>query len=151
MEKSEQTYIRVGTTYFKVTYDYHKRFGTKIKYLEKWNRQELMQDEGLRYMKDNIPKYDRFTLQPDHHNYKLEHGNNYNIYHELTYKPEKPPPDKPYKGIYWTHVLMREVFGNQYKLGFQYLKVLYDEPTQILPVLVLVSKVRETGKSTFLN
>ena len=33
----------------------------------------------------------------------------------------------------------------------KYMKVLYENPKQILPILVLVSEERETGKTTFLN
>jgi mannose/fructose/N-acetylgalactosamine-specific phosphotransferase system component IIB len=46
---------------------------------------------------------------------------------------------------------MEHIFGEQIDLGFQYLKVLYMYPKQILPILVLASQTRQTGKSTFIN
>ena len=47
--------------------------------------------------------------------------------------------------------LIEHIFGEQYKLGMDYLQLLYLKPTQKLPILLLVSEERNTGKSTFLN
>ncbi len=46
---------------------------------------------------------------------------------------------------------MRHIFGSQYDLGLDYLQLLYTMPLQKLPILLLVSEERNTGKSTFLN
>ena len=46
---------------------------------------------------------------------------------------------------------MQHIFGNQVDLGLDYLKILLENPTQILPILCLVSKERATGKTTFLK
>ena len=46
---------------------------------------------------------------------------------------------------------MRHIFGDQYELGLDYLQILYTMPLQKLPILLLVSEERNTGKSTFLN
>lgn len=46
---------------------------------------------------------------------------------------------------------MEHIFGEQYELGMDYLQLLYLKPTQKLPILLLVSEERNTGKSTFLN
>ena len=43
------------------------------------------------------------------------------------------------------------IFGEQYELGMDYLQLLYLQPIQKLPILLLVSEERNTGKSTFLN
>ena len=43
------------------------------------------------------------------------------------------------------------IFGEQYELGMDYLQLLYLCPVQKLPLLLLVSEERNTGKSTFLN
>jgi hypothetical protein len=47
--------------------------------------------------------------------------------------------------------LINHIFGEQWELGLKYMKILYEYPRQILPVLALVSTERETGKTTFLN
>jgi hypothetical protein len=46
---------------------------------------------------------------------------------------------------------MRHIFGEQYELGLRYMQILYLHPEQMMPILVLVSKERQTGKTTFLN
>ena len=47
--------------------------------------------------------------------------------------------------------LVRHIFGEQYELGMDYLQLLYLQPVQKLPILLLVSEECNTGKSTFLN
>ncbi len=47
--------------------------------------------------------------------------------------------------------LIRHIFWEQYELGLDYLQLLYLQPVQKLPILLLVSEERNTGKSTFLN
>ena len=47
--------------------------------------------------------------------------------------------------------MIEHIFGEQYELGMDYLQLLYLKPTQKLPILLLVSEERNTGKSTFLN
>lgn len=46
---------------------------------------------------------------------------------------------------------MRHIFGEHYNLGMDYMKLLLEHPTQKLPVLALVSRERNTGKTIFLN
>lgn len=48
-------------------------------------------------------------------------------------------------------VFLSHIFGDQKEIGIDYLQLLYLKPTQILPVLCLVSQERSTGKSTFLK
>ena len=47
--------------------------------------------------------------------------------------------------------LIHYIFGEQYELGMDYMQLLYAKPTQKLPILLLVSEERNTGKTTFLN
>lgn len=47
--------------------------------------------------------------------------------------------------------LVSHIFGEQYELGMDYLQLLYLRPVQKLPILLLVSEERNTGKTTFLN
>ena len=53
----------------------------------------------------------------------------------------------------WTTIesMLKHIFGDQYEMGLDYLQLLYTKPTQILPVLCLVSKENHTGKTTFLD
>ena len=47
--------------------------------------------------------------------------------------------------------LVEHIFGEQYELGVDYLQLLYLCPIQKLPILLLVSEERNTGKRPFLN
>jgi len=135
-------YVRVGINYFKKII--HKdRFDIQRMELKRWIKDEIKEDHGKAILAD-IPKYDTFTLVPDNKNYKSIIDNNYNLYNPFSYKP--------LKGDWmWTKAMLEHVFGNQYEQGLKYLQVLYLYPKQVLPILVLVSKTRGTGKSTFLD
>lgn len=50
-----------------------------------------------------------------------------------------------------TLAFIRHIFGKQYELGLDYIQLLYIRPTIKLPILLLVSSERNTGKTTFLN
>ena len=64
----------------------------------------------------------------------------------------EPIDHQPKEGDF-SHIqsLVRHIFGEQYELGMDYLQLLYLQPVQKLPILLLVSEERNTGKSTFLN
>jgi len=82
-------------------------------------------------------------------NYEPIVKGHWNLYEPFPHKPHPQPvsvTDMPQ-----TYSFMCHIFGEQIELGWKYLKVLYERPKQILPVLVLVSKERATGKSSFLN
>ncbi|MCF0064421.1 DUF5906 domain-containing protein [Dyadobacter chenwenxiniae] len=46
---------------------------------------------------------------------------------------------------------LKHIFGEQIEMGYDYFKILLERPTQILPILCLVSEERGTGKTTFLH
>jgi hypothetical protein len=46
---------------------------------------------------------------------------------------------------------LKHIFGEQIDMGLDYLQILYTRPTQMLPILLLVSNERNTGKTTFLR
>ena len=114
----------------------------------KWSRETIIQDHDKRYVYD-IPKYDGFCCIPNHLKYQKTIRNFYNIYNEIPYQPsvsEALINDIPFSISFLQHI-----FGNQVDLGLDYLKILLENPTQILPILCLVSKERATGKTTFLK
>ena len=137
-------FIRVGGDYFKeiTTSD---RFGIERKELIRWKKEEIKQDYGSQVF-NFIRKYDNFILRPNNIDYVSDVKDSYNMYHPFPHKPSSEEGEWK-----WTERLLRHIFGNQYELGLRYLQVLYLHPTQALPILVLASKERETGKSTFID
>ena len=137
-----EEYIRVGTRYYRrvqiplISGDY-------IEKLIKWNIQCIRQDHGKDIL-SNIPRYDGFCHMPSHTNYQEIIGNFLNQYEPI---PHQPEPGSCMKTIEF----LKHIFEDRIELGLDYLTLMYKEPIQILPVLCLVSRERETGKTTFLN
>lgn len=138
----KKTYIRVGCDYFKIIQkpDRYDIMRTEIK---KWKKDEITQDHG-RHSLAEIDRYDDFVIVPDNVDFKRNYNGCFNLYNPFAFQPKK--------GSWkWTEILLRHIFGDQYEIGLIYLQVLYIYPKQALPVLALVSKKRQTGKSTFMD
>ena len=138
----EEEYMRVGTTLYKVVNQPCANGGYEKKRVV-WNNSTLRQDYGKNYLA-TVPKYDGFCTVPIHLNYQKEIEGFLNLYEPIEHKPQQGD---------FSHIqsLMRHIFGEQYELGMDYMQLLYLQPTQKLPIVLLVSEERNTGKSTFLN
>ena len=136
-------YIRVGTEYFKEVLC-PLMSGDNMKSLIKWNKATIIDDFGKDSLKV-IKKYETFCTFPSHINYQREINNFYNKYEPLSYCVSE-------KGD-WENIklFLQHLFGKQYELALDYLTILWKYPSQILPILCLVSVERNTGKSTFLK
>ena len=93
-----------------------------------------------------MPRYDGEIIEPQNVDYHPVIGRYINAYHPLKYQPST-------NGGEWKHIeaLLRHIFGEQYNLGLDYMKLLYEFPKQKTPVLLLVSSEQGSGKSTFCN
>ncbi|WP_262152206.1 primase-helicase family protein [Chryseobacterium foetidum] len=141
-------YIRVGTTYYKVI-EKPLISGDKTSVLVRWNRETIVSDHGKSYV-SNVPKFDGFCCIPEHLNYQQIVQGFYNIYNEIPFAPSSESEDLKTK-IQFSLNFVAHIFGEQLEMGLDYLKILLQFPTQILPILCLVSKERATGKSTFIK
>lgn len=138
----EEEYIRVGTTLYKVVNQPCASGGYEKRRVI-WNNSTLRQDYGKNYLA-TVPKYDGFCTVPDHLNYRKEIDGFLNLYEPI----EHTPQIGDFPNI---RSLVLHIFGEQYNLGLDYLQLLFLQPLQKLPILLLVSEERNTGKSTFLN
>ncbi|SNR39236.1 hypothetical protein SAMN06265371_102238 [Lutibacter agarilyticus] len=140
--KKENSYLRIGT-------DYYKKglvplfSGDTYSALLKWNKSEIVTDEGKDYLQE-IEKYDGFCLIPSHTDYKQQIQGYYNRYEKIEHQFLMGDFPK-------TKAFLKHIFNEQYDLGLDYLTILWKHPTQVLPILCLVSEERKTGKTTFLN
>ena len=139
---SKEEFIRVGTTLYKLV-NQPRLNGGYVKKRIVWNNETLRQDYGKHFLA-TVPKYDGFCTVPDHVNYRPVVDKFLNLYEPINYKPMEG--DFPS-----SRSLVEHIFGEQYELGMDYLQLLYLQPIQKLPILLLVSEERNTGKSTFLN
>jgi hypothetical protein len=136
------SYLRIGTDYYKVC-NVPLLSGDSVKTLRKWSKGEIITDKGKDFLK-SIKKYDGFVTIPDHQNYKQEINSFYNEYEKIEHQLTEGEFPK-------TEEFLKHIFGEQYELGIDYLTILWTKPTQILPILCLVSDSRNTGKTSFLN
>lgn len=140
MPANAQNYFRVGN-------DYYERFKrpNKLNDLEDVIsprlKSTITDDYGKNFLK-YTSKYKDFVNVPDHTNYQRVIHNCYNSYAPFSHTAEKGTCDK-------TINFLKHIFEEQYELGLDYMQLLYQKPTQKLPILCLVSKENATGKSTF--
>lgn len=138
----EDRFVRIATTYYK-TVMRPNAMGELSECRMPWSIEAIRQDYGKDFLA-NIPKYDGFCCVPAHIDYKPVVGTFLNRYSPISHIPM--PGEWP-----TIEALVRHIFGSQYDLGLDYLQLLYTIPLQKLPILLLVSEERNTGKSTFLN
>lgn len=145
--KQEIPYIRVGTDYYKTILK-QNRYGGKSVLLKHWRKDEIKQDHDASFL-DHIYKFDDFDIIPDNINFMPSKDSCYNLYCKF---PHTEATEKVHvNDIEFSINLMTHIFGEQLTLGLNYMKILYEHPKQILPILALVSTERGTGKTTFLN
>lgn len=142
--QNPDNYILVGGTYYKKvrkpTTD-----GEIVETLIRWDREQLNADfKSNQEAKKKIERFDGFCVVPEHINYRRRVSDFYNRYEDVKIIPSPGP---------WPSIenLLRHIFGEQYEEGLDYLQLLFTKPTQKLPILLLVSKERNTGKTTMLN
>ena len=143
MTKNEkEEFIRVGTTLYKLV-NQPCLNGGYVKKRIVWNNETLRQDYGKDYLA-TVPKYDGFCTVPGHVDYRPVVDKFLNLYEPIGHNPQEGE-------FPCIQSLVRHIFGEQYELGMDYLQLLYLQSVQKLPILLLVSEERNTGKSTFLN
>ena len=106
--------------------------------------QDYGKDRGLEILKD-MPKYVGWVNEPSHIDYQPVVGRWMNLYQPLPHQP-RAGVDIPH-----TRKFLQHIFGEHMELGLDYIQLLYLQPKQKLPILLLVSKERNTGKTTFLK
>ena len=139
---AKEEFIRVGITLYKLV-NQPRLNGGYVRKRIVWNNETLRQDYGKHYLA-TVPKYDGFCTVPEHVDYQSVVGTFLNLYEPIDHQPH----EGDFSSI---RSLVEHIFGEQYELGVDYLQLLYLQPIQKLPILLLVSEERNTGKSTFLN
>lgn len=161
-------FVRVGTDYFK----YIKKRNPHNKQLEEhlapWKRSTIIEDNGKHFC-EHIEKLEAFVNYPDHVSYQRVIDNCLNSYGRFLHTPD-PDAEQPVHTLkFLTHIFgngevhaahpkQRKANGEpviievkELDLGLDYLKLIYERPTQMLPILCLISKERGTGKTTFFD
>ena len=130
---AQEEFIRVGTTLYKIV-NQPRINGGFVKKRIVWNNETLRQDYGKDFIA-TVPKYDGFCTVPNHVDYQPVIDKFLNLYEPIEHQPKEGE---------FPHVesLIRHIFGEQYELGMDYLQLLYLQPVQKLPILLMVSEER---------
>lgn len=154
-------YFRVADSYFKHI-EKPNQYGKIERVIQERKKTTIIDDHGKTFPR-HIPKYEDFCNVPDHNNFQqIIHGC-FNVYSPLDYMPDEDKcteDDCPciinlIKHIWGEKTATyydkdtdaRYTYSN-YELGLDYLQLLYQNPSQKMPILCLVSKENGTGKST---
>jgi hypothetical protein len=158
-------YLRVGTDFYKQIWEInpHKdpRHQKPELRLKAWKVGEINRDyNNNKAFITYIPRYDQFCNIPDNTSsyqriIETEHegivSKSYNMYSKLDNEITEGEWSK-------TERFLRHIFQSNntageslYEFGLDYIQLTYFKPIQRLPVLCLVSRERNTGKSTFIN
>ena len=155
-------YFRVGDQYYEFV-NIPDKNGMLQRAFHGRQKGTIGDDHGKNFFK-HIAKYKAFCNVPDHTNYQQVIHNCFNLYAPFDHEAE--PDACSIEDCPSILAFMRHIFGtgtihyshmktkenvdiNKLDLALDYLQLLYTRPTQILPILCLVSKENETGKSTF--
>lgn len=158
-------FMRVGCDYYKKTATINSRKVVEAT-LRKWKTTEINRDytsKGYSDFFNQINKYDGFCNIPDNtdqyqriHTFTQANGTiiNYNLYEPIDHSLEYGEFSNTI--AFLQHLFKQESdenfkFGDPFLVALDYLTILYHKPTQMLPVLCLVSVAQGTGKTTFLK
>ena len=143
LKKIALDFIRIRDDYYKIVYRPDKS-GKLFKDLLRLSKTTITDDHTKGILK-YINKYDDFTLVASHINYQQVINGFYNQYHEVTHKPTQGDCVNIF------HILTH-IFGESH-LNFilDYLQILYTNPNQCLPIILIESEEKNTGKTTFSN
>lgn len=154
-----KNYFRVGDQYYCFV-EIPNKYNSLDRQFHRRMKGTITDDHGKRIF-SHIPKYQAFCNVPDHVNYQPIINNCFNVYAPFEHDVEAESGEFPY-----TEMFLKHIFGtgdinwtnpntgekmviNEYELGLDYIQILYQYPAQILPILCLVSKENNTGKSDF--
>ncbi len=157
-------YFRVGDDYYKFIIK-PNQFKQKETSYDPRRKSTIIDDHGPFFSK-HIPKYEAFCNVPDHFNFEQVINNCFNVYSPVDFTPDdvKCTEDDCPSIINFLYHLFGEKHASyidpdtnereEYRtidLALDYLQILYQNPSQKLPILCLVSRENNTGKSTFGN
>lgn len=156
-------YFRVGDRYYKFIEKVNEE-GYIEHAFEGRMKGTIIDDHGKKFC-DHIPKYEAFCNFPSHTDFHQVIHNNFNVYFPFEHEPD--PDECKEEDCPYIIGFIKHIFGEKmidvpqkegkpirtayYQLALDYIQLMYQKPTVRLPILCLVSRENETGKSTFGN
>lgn len=161
MPGAANLYFRVGDDYYKFI-ERPNQYGKVEKVFVERRKTTITDDHGKGFC-NHVPKYEAFCNVPSHNAFQAVIHNCFNVYSPLDHTPEDEKcTEEDCPSIM---SLIRHIFGDksakfkdkgtgkvhEYKnfdLALDYFQLLYQDPSQKLPILCPVSRENNTGKST---
>jgi hypothetical protein len=156
-------YFRVGDDYFKFV-NIPNQYQQLERAFHSRKKGTISDDHGRNFVK-YIPKYEAFCNVPNHFNFEQIIHNCFNVYSPLDFIPDEDKCTEEDCPVIMNFI--RHLFGEKtvsytdpekekheyqtMELALDYLQLLYQQPQQKLPIVCLVSRENNTGKSTFAN
>jgi hypothetical protein len=157
-----KNYFRVGDYYYKFIQIPNQHKKLERVFVER-KKGTIIDDHDKNFLR-HVPKYEAFCNVPEHTNFQQVINNCFNVYSPLDFHPDEDEctaEDCPVilqflKHIFGTTRQRMELNGDKFEcscfdLGMDYMQLLYERPDEKLPILCLVSKENNTGKSTLGN
>lgn len=156
-----ELFIRVGDQYRKMVEKVNLAGDTFITWKDFKNgtiAQDYVREQRITRFMHWIKKYDDVISLPDHSpNFQAEittpKGSKlFNMAAPMPYQPEPgqfPTIERYFQHVFGTHDLPSGQPG--YIMGYDYFTIAYRTPTQKLPIIILVNREGDTGKSTLLD
>jgi len=147
LKREGEKYIRVATDYYRLSHILNaQKQSTPVQ--QPWRKGAIIGDYGKEIFRF-IKKYVAFVNIPDNsESYLKEHLYNgdayFNLFEQMKFIPASGD-------VTITLKFLSRIFQDKLEIILDYLKILYENPTQNLPVICLVSKIQETGKSTYMK
>jgi hypothetical protein len=157
-------YFRVGDNYYKFL-DLPNQYKKLERVFHERKKSTITDDFGPKFTK-YVPKYEAFCNVPDHFNFMQVIHNCFNVYSPVDFAPDEEEcfeEDCPTIMSFMYHLFGEKSVSyndqdtkekKEYRiidLALDYLQLLYQQPWQKLPIMCLVSRENNTGKSTFAN
>ncbi|MBQ6305514.1 MAG: DUF3854 domain-containing protein [Bacteroidales bacterium] len=150
-------YIRVGADFYKKTVNDRGN----IEYTP-WKASSINADfNNSKEFVRQIPKYDGFAYEPQNDPDKYQReliyesagivSRLYNRFYPLTHRPTEGTWETINRLLHHIFDYKNSAGESLYDFILDFFKLLYEKPEQKLPIICLVSRERETGKTTFLN
>jgi len=157
-------YFRCADDYFKFV-NIPNQYDQTERTFHSRKKGTIIDDHG-RHFVNYIPKYEAFCNVPNHFNFQQIKDNCFNVYSPLDIIPDEEKcteKDCPtiiefiahlfgLRKVKYTDPETNEVVEYcMLDLALDYLQLLYQHPTQKMPIVCLVSRENNTGKTTFAN
>lgn len=143
LDRDITSFCRIGDDYWENVL-IPNQYGMVDGYLHKRLKGTITDDFGREAI-PMIPKYKAFCNVPNHVSHQSIINDCYNLYNKFSHSFIEGDCEN-------SLTLVKHIFGEKYfEMGLDYIQLLLQKPTEMLPVLCLVSKENKTGKSTFVK